>query len=108
MGCIPTWMAHNTLETGRKTSSTGKERRPGPTVQNTKAITSWARNTEMVPLSGQTGRPIKANSSKTTLKDTASTDGQTAVSTADSGGRIKWTAEASLDGQMGADMRDST
>lgn len=53
------------------------------------------------------GRPIKANSSKITLKGRASTDGQMAVSTADNGGRIRWTDEASLDGLTAVATKDS-
>jgi hypothetical protein len=39
MAYILTWTAHNTQEAGRRTSSMGKEKRPGRTEQNTKVIT---------------------------------------------------------------------
>jgi hypothetical protein len=70
-----TWMEQSTLDSGRKTSSTDKEKRVGQMVQCTKETISKERNKDKETSNGQMALYTLASSSTIILRALESTDG---------------------------------
>ena len=65
---IPTQMAKDMRETGKRTRSTVRELRPGPMVLVTKANMRRAKNMDRVNLNGVMAAPTREASTIITLK----------------------------------------
>ena len=88
-----TTMEQLTKETGRKTSKTEKELRPGQTEQNTLVNTRMGRNTVKVSFILLTRVCTKENFLKTKSQVRAFTHGMTGSAIKANGNKTKWTGE---------------
>jgi hypothetical protein len=103
-----TWMGHNILDTGKKTSKMEREKRHGLTEHNMRATISSGKNMDKVPLFGPMGPTIRENSYSITSRDMVNTAGQTVADTVATGETIKWKEQEFSLGLMADAMKVST
>ena len=103
-----TWMAPNTLVTGKRIDNMAMESKHGQIKPNTKAITSMEKSTALELLSGLTLHLTSENSTIITFMAKVSILGPIIGGTKENGARIKCMEKELLLGSMAENMSVST